>query len=325
MNVKHIPTSESLTIVTRNKNLETLHYGWVCILNKDKSIFYQKGNLNTQIFMRSSAKPVQAVPIVETQLDVSDIELAIICGSHSGSKRHINVLKEIMKRYNLHSKDLQCGIHMPFDETETKKLIRNKIKPSTLHNNCSGKHIGMLSLCKTKNWDIKNYLSLNHPLQQRIKNLIFEMSETKKLSTAIDGCGVPTFSIPVINIAKLFSNFTSNKNYPCEKIIRAMKKHPFYMGGYNQIDSEIITASNKKLIAKVGAEGIIIVADRGKALVVKIADGSARIRSFVTVTLLTKLGWLKKSDIEDTILSKILKGEVINHSGKVVGKIVSLL
>ncbi|MBI2996083.1 MAG: asparaginase [Candidatus Melainabacteria bacterium] len=312
-----------LAISKRGELTENLHYGWICVLDKNKKIIFKSGKITDQTFLRSCAKPIQAISTIDNNPDITEKELAIISGSHSGSKKHIELLTNFLKKNNLTIQNLKCGLHLPFDEDERKRLLQSKKEPSPLHNNCSGKHLGMLSVCKKKKWDFNTYLSPNHPLQKIILKNIEALAETKNIHIATDGCGLPTFALPIINIAKIFSNFTLDKKY--FKIITSMKSYPYLMGGKDQIDSEIIKASNRKLISKVGAEGIIIVAYEGNSLVVKITDGNSKIRSLVVLNLLIKLGWLKKQEIKDSILEEIYRGEIKNHGEKVVGKVVCYL
>lgn len=314
---------ELLAITKRGDVIQSLHYGWICAMDQDKKITHYKGNIQDPIFLRSSAKPIQAIPVVENNIKVTNKELAIICGSHSGSKQHIKLLNNLIKKNKLHLSDLRCGSHLPFDEEEKTKLIAHGLSPSPLYNNCSGKHLGMLSVCKKNNWDSKTYLKPDHPIQKTILSNIEELSETKKISLAIDGCGVPTFALPVINIAKMFSNFTRLKNKSYTRIISAMTGYPFFVGGYKELDTEIMKLSRRKLIAKSGAEGIITVATVGSCVVVKIADGSPHIRSFIILKLLTKLNWLNESKVKDSCLRHILNGEIKNHAGTIVGETIA--
>lgn len=323
MSKKNFLKPELIATTKRANTVETLHYGWICVINKEKKVIYKRGRISDQIFLRSSAKPIQAIPVINYDINITPKELAIICGSHSGSKLHINLLTNFMKKHKFQVSNLKCGAHLPFDEKEKTRLVKKNISPNPLHNNCSGKHLGMLAVCKKNKWDLKSYLNPNHPIQKNILKKIKELSGTKNISIAVDGCGVPTFSLPVINIAKMFSSFTHPKNKRYLKIISAISKNPFYLGSNNQIDTEIIKASKGKLIAKVGAEGIIIIASKGNCIVVKIADGSPKIRSIVALKLLIRFNWLKKSQIKNLFLREILKGEIRNHVSKVVGKIVT--
>lgn len=318
MGVKIIPKPELLAITTRDNTIECLHYGWICVLNKDKKIIYQRGNIFDLAFLRSVAKPIQAIPLIESDINVSKKELAVICGSHSGSEKHIKVLSHFMKKHGINFSNLKCGTHIPSDQEENKKLVCSRKSPTLLHNNCSGKHLGMLAVCKKNNWDLKTYLSPKHPLQKAILKDVKDLSETNKISIAVDGCSAPTFALPVVNIAKMFSNFTLNEKYL--KIISAMTTYPYFVGGTNQIDTEIMKASNGRLFSKVGGLGIIIVAYKGSSLVIKVADGSPNIRSKIALDLLLKLGWLKKSEIKNSILREIASGTVKNLRGKAVGR-----
>lgn len=310
---------ELLLKITRGNKTETIHNGWICVMDKSKKVIYKKGNINDYIFPRSSFKPIQAIPLIENNIGLSQEELAITCASHSGSERHINLLKHLLKKTGLVSSLLQCGIHEPSDEKEKQRLHKRNLPPNVLHNNCSGKHIGMLLVCKKRAWDLKTYLDPNHPLQKLIFNKVKELSETEEILTAIDGCSAPAYSLPVINTAKMFSNFTIKQEHL--KIISAMRSNPYLIGAKGQIDSEIIKASNRKLISKVGAEGVIIVAYEGNAAVIKIADGSQKARSIVVLRLLTRLGWLKENQIKNSTLEKAYDLKCKNHAGKVVGEI----
>ena len=307
-----------LQIIRGNKT-ETMHYGWICVLDKNKKVIYKKGNIKDSIFLRSALKPIQAIPFLESTIKTNYKELAIICASHSGSERHISLLKTLLKKSNLTTSCLQCGTHEPFDATEKQKLYKAGLLSNVLHNNCSGKHIGMLLVCKKRNWDLKNYLDSKHPLQKLILKKVKELSETKKIFTGIDGCSAPIFALPILNIAVMFSNFTNDKRY--SNIINAMRLNPYLIGGKNQIDSEIIKASGGKLIAKVGAEGVLTIAYKGNSAIIKIADGSQKARSIVALRLLIKLGWLKESQIKNSVLKKIFDFKIKNHAGKIVGEI----
>lgn len=323
MTSKNIYKPEIVAISYRNNAIENLHYGWICVLNKEHEIIYRKGHISNLTFLRSTAKPFQAICLVEDEIDVSKKELAIICGSHSGTKKHLEVLSGFMKKHKLNESYLQCGIHLPFDKNQTNNLIKSNTKPNKLHNNCSGKHLGMLSVCKKNKWDLKTYLNIKHPLQQRILKNIKELSNTNKIWLGTDGCGAPTFSLPIKNIALAFSVFTNPSLKKYKPIITAMNSYPFYVGGNGQIDTEVMKALYGNLIVKSGGAGILIATQEGNSIVIKMAEGSSSIRSFVLLKVLTKLGWLDLKKIKGTILEEILSGELKNHAGKLVGKVVS--
>ena len=321
MSIKHNINPEPLAYSVRGNTIETIHYGWICILNKYKKIIYKKGNILNKTFLRSSAKPIQSIPIIDNNLKISPQELAIACGSHTGSKKHIELLKAFLKKNDLKISDLQCGIHLPYDESEKKRLITHNLTPSPLHNNCSGKHIGMLSICKKNDWELKTYINPNHPLQQYILKKISELAETQDISMAVDGCGVPTFALSFEKIATIFSNFTEQENNNFKKIISCMTMFPYIVGGINQIDSEIMKASNGNLISKVGAEGLIVFGFNGNSAVIKIADGNQKIRSHVALKLLSELEWISEKRFKNPVIKEIQSNKIKNHTGKIVGKI----
>lgn len=294
---------ELLAYTTRGDSIDCLHYGWVCVLDKNKHIVYKKGDIKNFVFLRSALKPIQAIPLTHSANKITQKELAIACASHSGSSSHLKILKSFLAKYKIPLSSLKCGIH----------------------HNCSGKHLGMLLVCKKNKWNLNTYLNKAHPLQKLIQKYVRDLAEIKDITFAIDGCGAPTIAIPLINIAIMFSNFTAINNKSYKKIISAMTNYPYIIGGRGQIDSEIIKALNGRLLVKVGAEGIIIAAFNGNSLAVKIADGSPRARSIVLLKLLLKLGWIKKNEVKKSVLRETLKGEIKNHAGKIVGKIISVI
>ena len=308
-----------LAEVTRGSTIDSLHYGWVCALNSNKKIIYKKGNINDQVFLRSIAKPIQAIPVIESGIISSLQELAIVCASHNGGIAHLKILNTLLNKHKIKLEELQCGKHMPIDEIEKERLIKTNNKPLMLHNNCSGKHIGILALCKAKNWDIKSYLKPNHILQKIIFKEISSLSETKNISLGIDGCSLPTFAISVINTAILFSNFTNSRNKTYQKIIHAMTNYPYLVGGKGQIDSELMKTTNGRILTKVGGGGIIVAATKGNSVVVKIADPSQTIRSFILLSILKKLDMLTKKELENSYIKDILSGRVKNLRGLTVG------
>lgn len=311
---------EILAISERGNVYETIHYGWICVLNKKQRIFFKKGNTNNLGFLRSVAKPIQALPLLKTESKVSIKELAVICSSHSGSKMHLKILEGLIKRFSLKESDLQCGIHIPTDPVEKVHLLRKHLSPNVLHNNCSGKHIGMLITCIANKWSKKTYLHKEHPLQQNIKNIIKYLSQAKIIYSGADGCSAPTFAIPIKNIAVLFSNFTNSSEQTYNQIIQAMTNYPYYAGSKDQLDSEIMKVSKGRILSKVGGGGIIVAAKDGESIVVKIADGTQYIRALVTIKLLLKLKWLNKKNIKNTILEEYASGNLKNHSQKIIGK-----
>lgn len=248
-------------------------------------------------FLRSCAKPLQASLIIDSNIDFTDEELALCSGSHAGEECHIRVAQGILDKLGLDESYLKCGVHEPLaglKEGETARAI---------HNNCSGKHLGFLAVCKAHGWDLETYYEPEHPLQAAVKKRIYELCEvTKDYPMTTDGCGVPIVSMPLNNLVKGFKNL--NQQYP--QIVNAVLKNPYIYGGINRLDTEIIQKTG--MLAKVGAGGLCVVLDtkRNDGFAVKMFDASMSARR---IAVLDKLG------VE-------YDNKIRTLSGKVVGKII---
>ena len=265
----------------RDGLIEEFHEGFLSFSDfEDKSPY----------FLRSCAKPLQASLLLDYKVDLEDRELALICGSHAGETCHIEIARNILKKYEIDESQLKCGVHVPLSRTMQDEMLLKGEKPSQIHNNCSGKHIGFLILCKINNWDTETYYEFEHPLQIEVKNKITKMCElTEEFPMTTDGCGVPIMSMPLPNLAKGFENLI---NYP--DIIKAIKTNPYIFGGENRTDTEIIQKT-ENLIAKVGAGGLCTVLNfkEKKAFVVKINDCSTEARRIALFEIINHLGWGK--------------------------------
>ncbi len=240
-------------------------------------------------YLRSCAKPLQATLLLDNGIELAPEELAFCCGSHAGEDVHIEIANNLLKKFGLKESDLKCGIHSPLSRTMQDKMLLRGQAPNQLHNNCSGKHIGFLAICVKNGWDIKTYDSIEHPLQQEIKNKINDLCEVKQdYPITTDGCGVPILSMPLYNLAL---GYTKLLNYP--EIISAIKTNPYIYGGENRLDTEIVSESDN-LVAKVGAGGLCVVLNTitSEAFVVKINDCSMEARRVAVLEYLKKLGWV---------------------------------
>lgn len=247
-------------------------------------------------FLRSCAKPLQASLIIDCGIDFTDEELALCSGSHAGEECHVRAARGILDKLGLDESYLKCGVHEPLAGLREGEIA------TSIHNNCSGKHLGFLAVCKAKGWDLENYDEPNHPLQIAVKKRIYELCEvTKDYPMTTDGCGVPIVSMPLNNLVKGFKNL--NQQYP--QIVNAILKNPYIYGGINRLDTEIIQKTG--MLAKVGAGGLCVVLDtkNNDGFAVKMFDASMSARK---IAVFDKLG------VEYDNKIKTL-------SGKVVGKI----
>lgn len=319
---------KKLISVKRQNITEREHWGAIILFGQDK-ILKEFGNDTPEkcFYLRSCAKPIQASVLedlgVFDYFDFTSEEIAITCASHSGILKHTATVENILKKTGKTTKDLQCGIHLPLDTSTRFELKKNSAEPCELHNNCSGKHTGFLSACVKQGWDCATYLDIEHPLQKLIIEKIGNYCEFEPSHIAKDGCSAPIFAMPLENMCRGFAK--TFQNHP--NIANAMTQNPYIMGGEGRIDSEIIFASDGRLIAKVGAEGICMVYNRTKqeVLIVKILDSNEQARAIVLIETMLQLGWLKLNEIDTTSLKKFFDKTVKTATGEVVGEIVTEL
>lgn len=266
-------------------------------------------------YLRSCAKPLQASLMIDYGLDkkynLTSEEIALCCASHAGESCHVDIAKRLMDKFHLEYDWLKCGIHPPLYDKNIKEEV------TYYHNNCVGKHILFLALCKENSWDISDYDALSHPLQQKVIDKISDLCEIEYDRTTSsypynitkDGCGVPILSMPLKNMLKGYINLFCSPKYV--KIRDAYLENPYIIGGKDRLDTEIIQNS-EGLIAKVGAGGLCIVVNVNKkdGLIVKINDCDMKTRRQVVFECLNKLGWSSYT-CDKSI--KTLHGEIVGE------------
>ena len=309
---------EKLVEYLRNGLSEQEHFGYVVRCNKNKILEKIGKDNDYPYFLRSCAKPLQASLIIDYGLDkefcMSEEEIAICCASHAGEECHIKIVENLLKKFGISQNKLKCGEHSPISRTAQDKLLLKDEKPTQVHNNCSGKHTMMLGLCKLNGWNLENYDDINHPLQQKIKQKIYELCEINtQYPVTKDGCGVPIHSMPLKNIVKGYLNLFCNPKY--EKIKNAFLNNPYIIGGENRTDTKIIQSTNE-IVAKVGAGGLCVVVNTSKeeGFVVKICDANMEAREIACTDYIEKLGW-GKIDVSHDIktLHNDIVGQIITH------------
>lgn len=305
---------ELLVKYVRDGLIEEEHSGYVLVMNKQR-IIEKKGESNHYPFyLRSCAKPLQASLLIDYGMDICfDLtaeEIALCCASHAGENIHIKTAESLLKKFGIDEISLKCGLHKPLSKTAQDELLLSGKPERLIHNNCSGKHIFMLGLCKMNGWDLNTYDDINHPLQKKIKEKIYKLCEiSKEYPVTKDGCGVPIHSMPLENMVRGYLNLFCSKRY--EKIKNAFLKNPYIIGGENRTDTKIIENS-KNLIAKVGAGGLCIVVNTEKeeGLIVKICDCDMNAREFVVINSLKNLHW---ANIEADFYIKTLHGDRVGE------------
>jgi L-asparaginase len=304
--------------------VENRHWGWVAW--SDATGRHGGHSLGANIvstFIRSAAKPFQALPLLSTGAaqDLSPEMLAICCASHTGTERHLQVVEQLLQRSGLTQQALQCGADWPVDPARRRALRQAGEAASPLYHNCSGKHAGMLFCCRQNGWSIETYLEPEHPLQRSIVVHLSKLSGLKGIPMAVDGCGAPVFYLPLSAMARLYALLAGDPELA--PLRNAMAAQPELVGGPGRVDTGIMQASAGRLVAKVGADGVLCVADtdQKQGLALKIADGSAEIRNFALLEILVSLGWLSKHEANDSILAKHREARRFNSQGKVIGEV----
>jgi L-asparaginase II len=295
------------------------------------------GDPGRSTFLRSAAKPFQALPLVLAggieRFGLDDSDLALICASHGGTPEHVRRVASLLDRGGFGAGDLQCGAHLPFDRESAARLQSAGVEPTPLHNNCSGKHAGMLLACRLLGLPTDSYLSPEHPLQTSILEHMARLcgAPAGTIGLGIDGCGVPTYHLPVEAAARAYAVLAHPRGArveadlaaALERIVGAMGKAPEMVAGPGRFTTRLIAAAGGRVVGKEGAEGFYSVAVRGPValgIALKIADGGERCRDGVVLDLLRQLGSLAGAELAE--LSDLYSPVLLNHRGIRVGEIV---
>lgn len=279
---------------------------------------------NYPFYLRSCAKPLQAALVVDfdliTYYKMSEEEVALCCASHAGETCHREVAAGFLKKIGVDINALKCGLHKPLSKSEKEKLLLEGRQEDVFHNNCCGKHIMMLAICKKMGWGIKDYDEISHPLQVAVKKKIYSLCEVDdEYSVTKDGCGVPILAMPLENMLKGYLNLFLDKKY--FKIKDAFLKNPYLIGGEDRLDTAIMSA-NSDLIAKVGAGGLCIVINLNAraGLIVKILDSDMKARALALLEALRQLNWLDSEMLEHPLIKAQNKKDILTLHGEKIGE-----
>ncbi len=276
MNVSKIPIMKDpdhfnpgyipLFQILRGDIVESIYYGAVAVVTADGNLFASAGNPNIVTFMRSSAKPFQAIPLIEmgglAKFEMTGEELAITCASHSSTDIHLKTVFGLQNKIDINENDLLCCTHQPFDKASRTKLKDQGKSPTQNHHNCSGKHTGMLGQAALMGVSKERYTEIDHPVQQQILEAFSDCCglEADQIQIGRDGCSVPTFAVPLYNAALGWARLVKPDSFPesrsqaCQKITSAMSNHPFFVAGPGRLDTRLMELKKGKIISKAGAE-----------------------------------------------------------------------
>ncbi|QUS35975.1 asparaginase [Falsirhodobacter algicola] len=282
--------------------LESTHLGHAVICHADGEVVRAWGDPNAVIFPRSSCKMLQALPLVESGAaeahGLTDRQLALSCASHSGAALHAGTVGRWLSDLNLREQDLRCGCHMPWDTEERDRLIRAGEAPCQLHNNCSGKHAGFLTLNRHLGGDAE-YLEIDHPVQRAVKAAFEEVTDETSPGYGIDGCSAPNFATSLQGLARAMAFFAGARDdggpreRAAARLARAMAAHPEMVAGEGRADTELMRAMDG-VAMKMGAEAVYvaILPQKRMGIALKITDGHVPAAEAAIARLLVELGVL---------------------------------
>lgn len=325
----HVPLVET----TRGPIVESIHYGSIAICDPTGKLVASVGDPDAVIYLRSSSKPFQILPLVELggmeRFDLTDRELAVMCASHSGTDEHVHVIEGIQRKLGVNPGELLCGVHPPSDPKTAERMFEHHEANTPLRHNCSGKHTGMLAQAILQGFDKENYINPEHPLQRRVIRTFSEITGVpiEQILLGVDGCSAPVFAIPLRAAAFAFARLADPSLLPkprrsaLARIFRAMTANPDMVSGPDTFDTSLMTSGRGRILTKGGAEGYqaaAVLTSNGKpayGITMKIADGDlserdgktsriaheggGRARSTAMVEVLRELGVLDEDQLKE--------------------------
>tara|TARA_Y100001970_G_scaffold166351_1_gene203462 strand:- start:28776 stop:29771 length:996 start_codon:yes stop_codon:yes gene_type:complete len=329
--------SKIITHLYRGKIIESTHRVKCLIQKINGEKIYSTNNENDYIFPRSSIKVFQAIPFAYSKaiekFQLNNKQIALSCSSHCAEWFHAKEIESWLQKIKIKKNKLRCGIHNPLDKKSSENLFVSGKKPNQIHNNCSGKHLGMLSACLAEGYSTEDYLDFNHKHQRNIRNIFENFTETKILKSnfGIDGCSAPQYAFKIKDIQNalinLYKSFNSKFKFNSEVqlLIKSIIENPKYIGGTLNLDSNLIKISKGQIFCKGGAEGVFLFCHLTKGItgVIKIEDGNERALKSVMYEL------SKKFNLLDNIqLKKFLyygNFDITNHAKLSIGKTKTIL
>ena len=313
-----------LAVVERSGFIESRHAGIAIVLAPDGTIAEKIGDPSALILPRSSLKPLQALACLAAGAPLEGERLGLATASHSGTDRHVAVVREILAAAQLGEESLGCPPAWPNDTSTRDEIVRELGQPSRIRMNCSGKHATMLLTCVVNGWDPAGYLDPEHPLQAHIRDVIERLVGEKASATAIDGCGAPVYAVTLFGLARAIHRIgTASKTSPfalhrsAGVLVDAVRANPWTIDGPGRADTIVIERLG--VFAKGGAEGVMVmVAPDGTTVALKVLDGSGRAATAVALRLLERHGALAAADVADAMSKLSL---TVSGGGQVVGAI----
>ncbi len=335
---QHAPTEQTtanpvLVEAVRGDAVESVHRGYLAVVDAHGRVVMSVGDVDRPVFPRSGIKPIQALALIETgaakAFGLGHGTIALACASHNGEVTHTEIVGNWLQRIGCTPDDLVCGPSLPWTDAAKAALIESGIEPSALHDNCSGKHTGFLTIAKHLDHPILGYNRGDHPVQQRVIGIVEQMTGMDLFDApkGMDGCGIPTIAVPLGNLALAMARMGDPHDQPevrqkaCGRIRTAMAMEPYLVAGKDRFCTRVIDALGQAALVKTGAEGIYCatLTELGLGVAIKIDDGARRAAEAVMMRLLMKL-----NVIDDRAMGRLLnllEPPIFSRSGEVIGVI----
>lgn len=325
--------AEVMVEIVRGDRVESEHRGHAAVVSKDGRLLFSLGDPERPVYLRSSAKPFQTMAVVLSgaaeRFHLTSADLAIAASSHTAEAVHQEQVLGLLSRIGQGVEDLQCGPHPPADGLSAEELRRQGLQPTALHNNCSGKHAGMLGVAKVLGADLRDYLSPQAPGQLLVRRIVATLCGVaeEEIGIGVDGCSAPVFHLPVRALALGFarladpSDLSPDYAAAAARVRDAMLEHPYLVAGRRRIGVDIMQAAHGRLVAKTGAEAVYGVGDvsRGQGLAIKVEDGTNRAVAPALVEALLQAGFLHPD--EASLLAEWHHVRQENFAGRDVGEV----
>jgi L-asparaginase II len=325
-------SSTPLVRVLRGGHVESVHHGSFVVVERD-AVVLSHGDVDRWTFYRSTSKPLQALAAVTSGAadawKLTPTEIALATGSHSGASVHVEVARSILAKAGVDEKHLGCGGHWSSDLATACEQRAASREPLRVWSNCSGKHATMLAIARHRGAPLETYLDRGHPVQREIHTHMaaFTGIDAAELRVVVDGCGAPTFAVPLVAMARSLgrladpSSMSADLAAAARRVVAAMRAHPDMVAGEGRFDTDLMRLSREPLVAKAGAEGVhgVGVPSRGMGIAVKAEDGGDRGYRIVVVELLRRLGVLASAEA-DELLRRHASPVVRNWAGDEVGR-----
>ena len=336
MQLPHHHSEPARVEVMRAGALESVHLVDIAVVDADGQVILGQGDVERNVFPRSAMKPLQSIALMEALAAGHDVasltaeEVALVCASHNAEEGHVRTVHGILEKFNLDAAALTCGAHWSIDQATSLQQVKAIDAPTKAHNNCSGKHAGMLMLGDILGAPVKDYADLNHPVQQRILGVLEQMTgiDLMQHPYGIDGCGAPALSGPMGNWARGFAVFADPSSVSDERaaaieaIRQGVASAPLMIAGTGRACSAVAEVYGPLMTVKTGAEGVFAAAfhNLGLGLMLKARDGNKRGAEVALGAIIDALGY-----DHDARLDPFFRPMLRNWAGDQVGAITATL